>query len=104
MINLFGRVHILAEVFGLAMAPQYLKNANILAYFIQENEAIDLFSGQVQYYLEHTIRILSKLKTYRLAFVRWFKPVPSSKSVFILVLIKLNKALILSFSKMNFMI
>jgi len=79
MVDQFGRVHISAEVFGSAMALRYVKNANVLAYFIQENGATDLFPGQVQYYLEHTIRISGELKTHRLAFVRWFKPVPSSK-------------------------
>ena len=70
MINQFGRVRISAEVFGSAIASRYLKNANVLANFIQNNETTDLFSGQMQYYFEHTIRILGELKTHRLAFIK----------------------------------
>ena len=82
MVNQFGRVCISTEVFGSAMAPRYLKNANVLAKFIQDNETTDLFPGQVQYYLEHTIRISGELKTHRLAFIKWYKPAPNQKTRF----------------------
>ncbi|GBC16128.2 hypothetical protein GLOIN_2v1776801 [Rhizophagus irregularis DAOM 181602=DAOM 197198] len=70
MVDQFGRVRISAEVFGSAIAPRYLKNANVLAKFIQNNETTDLFPGQVQYYFEHTVRISGELKTHRLVFVK----------------------------------
>lgn len=76
MVNQFGRVRIAAEIFGSAMSPRYLKNAFVLAKFIQDNETSDLFPGQVQYYFEHTIRISGEPKTHRLAFVRWYKWTP----------------------------
>jgi len=47
VVDQFGRVRISTEVFGSAMAPRYLKNANVLANFIQDNGTTDLFSGQV---------------------------------------------------------
>jgi hypothetical protein len=75
MVDQFGRVRIAAEIFGSAMSPRYLKNAFVLAKFIQDNGTSDLFPGQVQYYFEHTIRISGKSKTHRLAFIRWYKPV-----------------------------
>jgi len=78
-VHQFGRVQISAEVFGSVMSPQYKKNANVLTYFIQNNETIDLFPGQVQYYLEHTIRILGELKTHRLAFIKWYIPAPNQQ-------------------------
>jgi hypothetical protein len=74
MVDQFGRVRIAAEVFGSAMSPRYLKNAFILAKFVQDDGTTDLFPGQVQFYLEHTIRISGESKTHRLAFVRWYKP------------------------------
>jgi hypothetical protein len=77
MVNQFGRVRISAEIFGSVMAPRYLKNAHILAKFIQENETSDLFPGQVQYYIEHTTRTPDGIKTHRLAFIRWYKPAPN---------------------------
>lgn len=48
-----------------------------MAKFIQDNETTDLFPGQVQYYFEHTIRILGELKTHRLAFIKWYKLAPT---------------------------
>ncbi|CAB5380533.1 unnamed protein product [Rhizophagus irregularis] len=65
MVNQFGRVRILAEIFGSVMAPRYLKNANVLAKFIQNNETIDLFPGQVQYYFEHIMRISANSILYK---------------------------------------
>jgi hypothetical protein len=82
VVDQFGRVRISTEVFGSAMAPRYLKNANVLANFIQENGTTDLFPGQVQYYFEHTIRILGELKTHRLAFIRWYQPAPNHHTRF----------------------
>ena len=77
VVDQFGCVRILTEVFGSAMASRYLKNANVLANFIQDNGTTDLFPGQVQYYFEHTIRISGEPKTHRLAFVRWYKWTPN---------------------------
>jgi len=80
MIDQFGRVRIATEIFRSAMSSRYLKNACILAKFIQGNqgnETTDLFPGQVQYYFEHTIKISGEFKTHRLAFVRWYKPAPN---------------------------
>lgn len=74
MVDQFGRVRIASEIFGSAMSPRHLKNAFILAKFIQDDGTSDLFPGQVQYYFEHTIRIPGKPKTHRLAFVRWYNP------------------------------
>ena len=82
VVDQFGRVRISTEVFGSAMASRYLKNANVLANFIQDNGTTDLFPGQVQYYFEHTIRILGELKTHRLAFIKWYKSAPNHHTRF----------------------
>jgi hypothetical protein len=82
VVNQFGRVRISGEIFGSAMAPRYLKNANVLAKFIQDNETTDLFPGQVQYYFEHTMKISNELRTHRLVFVKWYKPAPNQQTRF----------------------
>ena len=82
MVDQFGRVRIAAEIFGSIMSARYSKNAFVLARFIQDDATIDLFPGQVQYYFEHTIRILGESKTHRLAFVRWYKPATSRHTRF----------------------
>jgi hypothetical protein len=82
MVDQFGCVRISTEIFGSAMAPRYLKNANVLAKFVQDNETTDLFPGQVQYYFEHTMRISGELKTHQLAFIKWYKPAPNQQTRF----------------------
>ena len=74
-INQYGRVRIGAEVFGSAIAPQYLKNSYILAKFIESNEKVEIYPGQVQYFFEHKVNnIPRESKIHRLAYVRWFMP------------------------------
>jgi len=46
-INQYSRIRIRSEIFGSANTPRYLKSSFILAKFIQENDLIDMFSGQV---------------------------------------------------------
>ena len=82
MVNQFGRVRISAEIFGSVMATRFLKNAHVLAKFIQDNETSDLFPGQVQYYIEHTTKTPNGLKTHRLALIRWYKPAPNRQTRF----------------------
>ena len=82
MVDQFGRVWISAEVFGSVMAPRFFKNAHILAKFIQDNETSDLFSGQVQYYIEHTTNTPNSRKTHRLVLIRWYKPAPNRQTRF----------------------
>ena len=64
------------------MTSRYLKNAFVLAKFIQNDGTTDLFPGQVQYYFKHTVRISGELKTHRLAFIKWYKPAPNQKTRF----------------------
>ena len=80
-VNQYGRICIGAEVFGSAMAPRYLKNSYILAKFIHNNNSIEIFPGQVQYFFEHKVNVnqSKKARTHRLAFVRWFIKIPNNQ-------------------------
>jgi hypothetical protein len=78
-INQFGRIRIGAEIFGSANSPRYSKNSFILAKFVQENESVEIFPGQVQYYFEHEINLPGSKLTHNLAFVRWFLPAHAQK-------------------------
>src|SRR5436309_14331939 len=104
MLEQVGCVRIAAELFGSAMSSRYLKNAVVLAKFIQNDGTTDLFPGQVQYYLEHTIRILGESKTHRLAFIRWYKPAPNQKTRFYTNIDGDEKSSNIELWKMNFMI
>ena len=67
-----GRIRIGSEIFGTNIAPRYQKNSYILAKFIQDNEMIDMFPGEVQFYFTHTIDLPTGLKMHQLAFVKWY--------------------------------
>lgn len=78
-INQFGRIQIGNEVFRSTMAPRYMKNSYIIAKFITQNENIELFSGQVQFYFEHEVRLPKGKQVHHLAFVRWFLPAQNNQ-------------------------
>ena len=81
-INQCGRIRVAAEVFGSVLAPRYKKNSHILAKFIQKNNLIELFPGQVQYYFEHELRLPTGVKTHRLAYVKWYRSVGNDRTRF----------------------
>src|SRR5207245_2997657 len=72
-VNQFGRIQVRSEIFGSVNAPRYLRSSFIRAKFVQENDSIEVFPGQVQYYFEHEVN----RKIHRLAYVRWFKSTPN---------------------------
>ena len=74
-INQYGRIRIGAEIFGSDNFTKYSKNSFILAKFVQENDTVEMYPGQIQYFFEHEIRLSNKKHTYCLAYVRWFLPV-----------------------------
>lgn len=81
-INQFGRIRIGSEIFGSAITPRYLKNSFILANFIQENNIVELYPGQVQYFFEHEVNLPTGKQIHRLAYVRWFLHTPSHQTRF----------------------
>src|SRR5205085_10085239 len=52
------------------------------AKFIQYNETIDTFPGEVQFYFTHTIDLPTGSKTHQLAFVKWYRSAPNPKTRF----------------------
>ena len=81
-ITQYGRIRIGSEIFGAIIAPRYQKNSHILAKFIQDNETIDTFPGEVQFFFTHTIDLPIGTKTHHLAFVKWYLPAPDRKTRF----------------------
>src|SRR2546429_1340315 len=68
-VNQFGRIWVRSEIFGLVNASRYLRSSFIRTKFVQENDSIEVFPGQVQYYFEHEVN----REIHRLAYIRWFK-------------------------------
>lgn len=81
-INQFKRIRIGSEIFGLANTPLYSKNLFILAKFLQDNNSVEFFPGQIQYFFEHEVSLLGRKQIHRLAYVRWFLLTPSHKTRF----------------------
>lgn len=76
-IKLYGRIRIGADIYGSVQAARHEKSSYILARFVQENETIETFPGQVLFFFEHSIYLnnSSRPSTHLLALVKWFKPV-----------------------------
>ncbi len=69
-INQFGHVQIGAEVCRLANTPKYIRSSFIFAKFVQDDDSVEVFPGQVQYFFEHEVNLPSRKQTHRLAYVR----------------------------------
>jgi hypothetical protein len=78
-MNQYARIQIGAEIFGSMMSSRHEKNATILAKWKAINdESIDIYPGEVQYYFEHTLKFSEGSRTHLLAYVKWYKSAPSS--------------------------
>jgi hypothetical protein len=79
----YGRLKLGSEIFGSTFSARHDKSSRILARFVaMEDETIDSYPGQVQFYFDHTIYLPSGEQTYHLAFVRWYKPVDNHETRF----------------------
>lgn len=78
-INQHARLKLGAEIFGSAILGRHEKNATILAKWKAVNDdSVDTYPGEVQYYIEHTLRLPEGPRTHRLVYVKWYKPASSS--------------------------
>ncbi|CAB5090060.1 unnamed protein product [Rhizophagus irregularis] len=46
-VSQFGRIQIATEIFGSALAPRYQRSSYVTSKFIQDDESVDIFPGQV---------------------------------------------------------
>ena len=81
-VNQYGRIRIGSEIFGATIAPQYIRSSHILAKFIQSDETVDIYPGEVQYYFEHSIELPTGTKLHHLAFVKWHLPATNRQTRF----------------------
>ena len=75
----YGRLRISGETFGSVFSGRSNSNSYILARFIDQNDEVNAYPGQVQYYLEHVIVVNGLRKKHYLAYVRWYKPVSTAE-------------------------
>src|SRR3989440_373714 len=101
-IDQCGRIRVAAKIFGSVLALQYKKNSHILAKFIQCNNLIELFPGQVQYYFDTNC---SFQPVSRCIGLLMSNGIYQSETDFTVELKKIIKVLILNFGiMMNFII
>ncbi|GBC14554.2 hypothetical protein GLOIN_2v1775288 [Rhizophagus irregularis DAOM 181602=DAOM 197198] len=72
-INQFGRCRIGSEVFGLSLSLRHVKSSYVLAKFITDDEDVDIYPGQIQYYFTHVVDFPDGPVEHFLAYVRWYK-------------------------------
>ncbi|RHZ79408.1 hypothetical protein Glove_146g14 [Diversispora epigaea] len=73
-INKYCRCRIGFEIFGSTFSPRHQKSSYILAKFASEDDSIDIYPGQIQFFFVYKIstnRI--NMKNHYLAYVRWYK-------------------------------
>ncbi|GBC52241.2 hypothetical protein GLOIN_2v1484835 [Rhizophagus irregularis DAOM 181602=DAOM 197198] len=72
-VSQFGHIQIATEIFGSALAPRYQRSSYITSKFIQDDESVDIFPRQVQFYFEHTVPLPTGAKTltcfYKMVYV-----------------------------------
>ena len=80
-IKQYGRLRIGADIYGSVQAARHEKSSYILARFVQEDETIDTYPGQVQYFFEHIIYLNNNPQPliHSLALVKWYRPVEDHK-------------------------
>ena len=70
----YGRCRIGSEIFGSDMSSRHIKSSFILARFVNQDGSIDLYPGQVQYYIRHSLNMPNGLVEHKLAYIKWYKP------------------------------
>ncbi|CAB5378011.1 unnamed protein product [Rhizophagus irregularis] len=79
VIDQHVRLQIGAEIFGSIILGHQEKNVTILAKWKASNDdSVDIYSEDVQYYFEHTLRLPERPRKHLLAYVKWYKSAPSS--------------------------
>jgi hypothetical protein len=69
----FGKCCIESEVFGSTLSFWHIKSSYILAKFITNDEEVDCYPKQVQYYFKHIVDLPNGLTEHYLAFIRWYR-------------------------------
>jgi hypothetical protein len=76
-MNQFRRCQISSKIFSSTMSLRHEKSSYISVKFITNDDVIDCYSGQVQYYFTHTVNLPYELTEHFLAYVCWYQPAGS---------------------------
>ena len=70
-----------------------IKNSFIRAKFLNRDNTSNIYPGQIQFFLQHTISTNKSQLEYKLAFVRWYKPANNTSTRFYFGFDEQNKRL-----------
>ena len=74
----FGRCRIGSEIFSSKMSSRSVKSSFILAKFITDDDNVDCYPGQIQFFFKHTVDLPNNGPAeHFLAYIRWYKPASS---------------------------
>lgn len=79
LMDKFGRCRIGSETFGSVMSKRNMKSSYVLAKFLTDDEQVDCYPGQVQYYFRHIVDLPGGPTEHNLAYVRWYRPAELDK-------------------------
>ncbi|RHZ50939.1 hypothetical protein Glove_487g4 [Diversispora epigaea] len=75
-INKYCHYRIGSEIFGSTFSPRHQKSLYILTKFASEDDSIDIYLGQIQFFFVHEISINRiNMENHYLAYVRWYKKI-----------------------------
>jgi len=83
-MNKFGRCRIGSEIFGSSTSSRHVKSSFVLAKFITDNNDVDCYPGQIQFFFTHILTLPgeSSERVHNLAFIRWYNKHESSRYYF----------------------
>jgi hypothetical protein len=73
-MNQFGRCRIGSEIFGSNISSRHIKSSYVLSKFIAQDNRVDCYPGQVQFFFSHKVNMPKGELVHNLAFIRWYKP------------------------------
>lgn len=78
-VNQFGRLRIGAKVFGSTYSLRHIK---LSQFVLDDDNTIDIYPRQVQFFFEYTVQLSDGPVTHSLAFVRWYEAADDRRSQF----------------------
>jgi hypothetical protein len=76
-INQFGRCRIGSEIFKFNITARHIKSSYIVAKFITQDNNVDCYLGQVQFFFSHKADLPNRELEHNFAFIRWYRPANS---------------------------
>ena len=80
--NQYGRYRIGSEIFDSAILSRHVKSLFVLAQFVNHNESVDTYPGQIQYFFTYSVNLLNGIVKHKLAYIWWYRLVNSAKIQF----------------------